>query len=85
MSEIRDLLNSMLLNDCPLEKVSELVENVEVSDLNNEVVEEIVNLLKIHEAEIRILRQNLSAKLRNHKMEKTLKDQYLKPVKKLNK
>jgi hypothetical protein len=72
MSEIRDLVNSMLLNDCPLEKVSELVEELEVSDLNDEAVEEVVNLLKIHEAEIRKLRQRLAVRLINHKMEKII-------------
>jgi hypothetical protein len=78
MSEIRDFVNSMLLNDCPLEKVSELVENIEVSDLNTEAVEEVVNLLKNHEAEIRKLRQELATKLMNHKMEKLIPKQYLK-------
>jgi hypothetical protein len=82
MSGIKELVKSVLLNDCPVEKVSKLIENIEVSDNNDAAVEEAVNLLKIHETEIRKLRQDLATKLMNHKMEKFKPEKYFESTKK---
>ena len=70
MEELEKLTQSILINDCPVKKVSHLLSSFEVSDINMESVEDTINILEMHEAEIRKLRQALSIKLGNHKIEK---------------
>jgi hypothetical protein len=68
MEELEHLLQSILINDCPVKMVSNMIENLEVHDDNDRSIEEAVNSLKMHEAEIRMLRQELSTKLLNHRV-----------------
>lgn len=67
MEDLEQLLQSILINDCPVKMVSDMIQNLEVQDDNDKSIEEAVNLLKMHEDEIRKLRQELSTKLLNHR------------------
>jgi hypothetical protein len=72
MDKLEKLTESMLSKDCPLEKVHDLVSSFKVSDINEQSVENAINVLEMHEEEIRTLRQKLSLKLGNHRVEKVL-------------
>jgi hypothetical protein len=65
MKELEDFAMRILENDCPVRGLSEYLKITSISAYNEDQVQDLINLLEIHEDEIRKLR--LTAKLKlNH-------------------
>ena len=65
MKELEFYALKILENDCPVNGLSEYLRATPVSALNEDQVHDIINLLEIHENEIRDLRRSAKLKL-NH-------------------
>ncbi|TFH17601.1 hypothetical protein E4H04_04700 [Candidatus Bathyarchaeota archaeon] len=69
MSDIEKQVERLLSSECPVKVLSELMSEIRVSAENRSELEDIENMLEIHENEIRSLRQNLSLRLRQYSFE----------------
>ncbi|MCJ7731841.1 hypothetical protein MUP51_05945 [Candidatus Bathyarchaeota archaeon] len=69
MSDIEKQVERLLSSDCPVRVLSELMSEIRVSAENRSELEDIENILEIHENEIRRLRQSLSLRLRQYSFE----------------
>ena len=66
MNELEKLANEILNQDCPVRKLSQLISETKVSEINASEFRKIVDLLEIHEEEIRQLRQTARLKMREY-------------------
>ena len=66
MEEIKDEVTRLLNQECPISRVNNLINNIEVNDVTIDTVNEAINYLEMHEAEIRRVRQLLMLKTRDY-------------------
>lgn len=69
MNRIKKHVEHLLSSKCPLSTISEHLSEVKVSVENRAELEDIVSMLEIHENDIRSLRQSLSLRIRQYKLE----------------
>ncbi len=66
MSVVNKQVEHLLGSKCPIQTLSDLLGEVNVSAENRAELEDIVSMLEIHEHEIRSLKQSLNLRLRNY-------------------
>jgi hypothetical protein len=66
MDDIKAVVERLLGEGCPLKTLSDLLLGTDVSAENISELENIVNLLEMHEEEIRRLRQSISLRARQY-------------------
>jgi len=66
MDDIKAVVERLLGEGCPLKTLSDLLSGTVVSAKNISELENIVNLLEMHEEEIRRLRQSISLRARHY-------------------
>ena len=66
MKELRDEINRIIDKECPMKRISQIANTVIVSDENISTINEAINYLEIHEAEIRKVRQLLMLKVKDY-------------------
>jgi hypothetical protein len=66
MNDINAIVERLLGADCPVKMLSDLLSGMDVSAENASELENIVNLLEMHEDEIRRLRQSVSLHIRQY-------------------
>ena len=66
MNDINAVVERLLGSDCPVKTLSDLLSGMDVSAENVSELENIVNLLEMHEDEIRRLRQSVSLHIRQY-------------------
>ena len=63
MKELERFALKILENDCPVRGLSEYLKKTSISAYNEDQVQDLINLLEIHEDEIRNLRRTAKLKL----------------------
>ena len=66
MNDINAVVERLLGEGCPLKTLSDLLSDMDVSAENISELEKVVNLLEMHEEEIRRLRQSVSLQTRQY-------------------
>jgi len=66
MDDVKAVVERLLGEGCPLKTLSDLLLGADVSAENISELENIVNLLEMHEEEIRRLRQSISLRARQY-------------------
>lgn len=59
MTTIEDELMKILNNQCPVQNLKNTLEKMEKKDINSDILLESIGILKMHEGEIRRLRQKI--------------------------
>lgn len=66
MEEIKDEVTRLLNQECPISRVNHLINGIQVDDVTINTINEAINYLEMHEAEIRRVRQLLMLKTRDY-------------------
>jgi len=69
MSNVKKQVEILLDSKCPVQTLSNLIGEVNVSAENRAELEDIVSMLEVHENEIRSFRQSLSLRLRQYSLD----------------
>jgi hypothetical protein len=59
MASIKKELNKILKDQCPIQNIRSILETTDRTHLNHDLMLESIEVLRMHEAEIRSLRQSL--------------------------
>ena len=66
MNDISAIVEHLLSADCPVKTLSDMLSGMDVSAENISELDKVVNLLEMHEEEIRRLRQSISLQTRQY-------------------
>ncbi len=69
MGDVDKQVEHLLGSKCPIEILSNQLEEIHVSAENKAELDDAVNMLEIHENEIRNLRQSINLRLRQYSMD----------------
>ena len=59
MTSIEKELTKILTNQCPIKKITQMLEDKDKQELNQDIMLMSIEILRMHESEIRQLRQTL--------------------------
>ena len=74
MEEVKDEVTRLLNQECPISRVNHLINKIEVDDVTIKTLNEAINYLEMHEAEIRRVRQLLMLKTRDYWVKDLVKE-----------
>ena len=66
MKELKNEINKILKKECPMKRIKQIVNTVNVTDENISTINEAINHLEMHELEIRSIRQTLMLKAKDY-------------------
>lgn len=69
MADTRKIVERLLREDCPIRLLSNVLSGREITPDNVSELEKILNVLEMHEEEIRRLRQSIMLGIRDHYLE----------------